>query len=65
MTEVLTRKEVSALLKIPLSTIDYFVRTGQIPFFRAGKRLVRFEKHRIERFIQDRQNIEYRHKSRS
>ncbi|MBL7177295.1 MAG: helix-turn-helix domain-containing protein [Desulfobacteraceae bacterium] len=60
MTEILTRQGVSEFLKMPVRTIDYLVQTGQIPFTRPGKRLVRFNKFDIEAWLEDRKNIEYR-----
>ena len=62
MSEILTREEVAAFLKIPVRTIDYLVSSGQIPFFRPGKRLVRFKSQRIEQWMQEREGVEYRHK---
>lgn len=58
--EVYTRQEVSDQFKIPLKTIDYMVRTGQIPFFRPTKRSVRFEASALEKWMRERQNVEYR-----
>ena len=60
--EILTRKEVSEMLKLPIRTLDYLVSTGQIPFFRPGKRSVRFLKSRLEDWIQTREGVEFRHK---
>jgi excisionase family DNA binding protein len=60
MVEILTRKEVSERLKIPVRTIDYLVSTQQIPFSRIGKRSVRFSCTRIEKWFNDREGIEFR-----
>lgn len=65
MTEVLTRSEVSELLKVPVRTIDYWVGTDQIPYSRCGKRLVRFNQERIEEWLKERENIEFRHNKRT
>jgi excisionase family DNA binding protein len=58
--EILTRQEVSDKFKTPLKTLDYLVRTGQIPFFRVGKRGVRFNSDRLEKWTIEREGIEYR-----
>ncbi len=58
--EVYTRQEVSDIFKIPLKTIDYMVRTGQIPFFRPSRRLVRFNSDRLKEWMHEREMVEYR-----
>ena len=58
--EILTRQEVSDAFKIPLKTIDYMVRTGQIPFFRPSRRLVRFSADRLKEWAAEREGVEYR-----
>jgi len=62
VTEILTRKEVGEFLTMPIRTIDYWVTTGQIPFSRLGKRSVRFNRARLQEWIVERENIEYRYK---
>jgi len=64
MTEILTRKDVSEMFKMPLRTIDYLVTTGQIPFSRIGQRSVRFDRKRLEAFLREREGIEFRHKKK-
>lgn len=59
--QILKRKEAAEFLKIPLKTLDYLVRTGQIPFSRIGKRLVRFSQDRLVEYLQEREGIEFRH----
>lgn len=60
--EILKRKEVSAMFKIPIRTLDYLVATGQIPFSRIGKRSVRFSKERLKRWFHEREGVEFRQK---
>jgi len=61
MDDFLTRDEVSDLLKIPKSTLDYLVATGQIPFSRIGKRAVRFHRSTVvEWAVTERNGVEYR-----
>jgi excisionase family DNA binding protein len=61
--EYLTRDELSALIKVPKATIDYWVTTGGIPFSRLGRRTVRFSRARIAEFMKEREGVEFRHKS--
>jgi excisionase family DNA binding protein len=62
--EYLTRSELSSLIKVPVATIDYWVSAGEIPFSRLGRRTVRFSRTRIAKFMEERENIEFRHKPR-
>lgn len=64
MREILTRREVSDMFKIPIRTIDYFVTSGQIPFSRLGKRLVRFDKEKLLNWFEERHKVEYRHRKK-
>lgn len=57
---VLTRQEASKELKISLKTLDYLVRTDQIPFSRTGRRGVRFLESRLLEWLQEREGVEYR-----
>jgi len=52
--DILTRQEVAQTYKLPLSTVDYFVATNQIPYSRLGKRAVRFDKGELEQWFQAR-----------
>ena len=58
--QVLTRKETATLLKVPLRTLDYLTSTGQIPFFRVGKRGVRFNEKRLQEWSREQEGIEFR-----
>ena len=60
MTELMTRKEVSEFLKMPIRTIDYLVTTKQLPFFRIGARSVRFSKDRLMEYLKNRECAEYK-----
>lgn len=64
MQEILKRKDAAEFLKLPLQTLDYYVRTGQIPFSRLGKRLVRFNRGRLIEWMAEREGIEFRHQKR-
>jgi len=48
--EILTSKEVSKFLKVPLSTLHFLARTKEIPAFKAGRHW-RFKKMKIEEWI--------------
>ncbi len=65
MGEILRRKDVAEIYKMPVRTVDYLVQTGQIPFSRLGKRSVRFDKNRLREWFAERENVEYRHKNRA
>ena len=62
--EILKRQGAAEFLKTPIGTIDYLVATGQIPYFRVGKRNVRFSRQRLLEWIKEREGIEFRHKKR-
>ena len=55
----LTRREVSDLLHIPLRSLDYLVRRGEIPFSRIGRRSVRFDPERLDEWFRSREGISY------
>ena len=59
--EILTRKEVAKMLRLPMGTVDYYVSTCQIPFSRLGKRNVRFRRQRILEWMDEREGVEYRY----
>ena len=65
MTEILIRKEVAEMFKMSIGTINYLVTTGQIPFSRLGKRSVRFDRARLEKWFADREMVEYRRKNKN
>lgn len=62
MDEFLTKQEAAGALKIKKRTLDYLVYTGQIPFFRVGKRSVRFSADRLKEWARERENIEVKYK---
>jgi excisionase family DNA binding protein len=62
--KILTRKEVAAIFKLNLRTLDYLVATNQIPFSRLGKRMVRFDKERLLQCFKDREGISYKFKAK-
>ena len=61
MDEFLTKKEVAEALKIPKRTLDYLVYTDQIPFFRVGKRSVRFAADRLKEWARERESVELKY----
>jgi excisionase family DNA binding protein len=58
--EVLTVEETARFLKCQVKTVQYMVSTSQLPFFRLGKRLVRFRRSRLIEYAEEREKIEYR-----
>ena len=49
--EILTAKEVSGYLKIPLSSLHWLARTKRIPAFKVGRHW-RFEKDKLEQWVE-------------
>lgn len=58
--EILTRKEVSEVFKLNPRTLDYLISSGQIPYSRIGRRMVRFERSRLEQWFKSREGIVFR-----
>lgn len=58
------REDVAERYQLPLRTVDYLVATGQIPYIRLGKRIVRFDPQELQRWEEERKNLEYRLGSR-
>ena len=52
--ELLTYRDVAALLGVRLGTIYSMVARRQIPFVRVGRRLVRFSKRRTKEWLDTR-----------
>ena len=61
--KVLTVKEAAEMLKVPARTVQYLVGTNQIPFFRVGKRSVRFNTDRLEEWSREREGVALRYKT--
>lgn len=49
--EILTAKEISKYLKIPLSSLHWLARQKEIPAFKVGRHW-RFKKERIEKWME-------------
>lgn len=58
--EPMLREEACKFLKANLRTLDYLVRTDQIPYSRFGKRGVRFLKSRLVQWLHEREGVEYK-----
>jgi len=54
--DILTSKEVSRYLKIPLSSLHWLSRTKQIPAFKVGRHW-RFKRERIEGWIKRQEGL--------
>ena len=50
MLKIFTRKEVAAILRLSVRTVDYLVASGQIPHRRIG-RSVRFSESALQRWM--------------
>ena len=59
--EFLTKEEAAGALKMKEKALEYLVYTGQIPFFRVGKRSVRFSADRLKEWARERENIELKY----
>jgi excisionase family DNA binding protein len=53
LPEILTAKELEALLRIDVKTIYRYVQEGRIPYLRMESNL-RFSKHRVLQWLQER-----------
>ena len=58
--KILTKNEVAELLQVSPQTINFWIKTNQIPYSRTGKRAVRFLESRIEAWMKERENVQYR-----
>jgi predicted DNA-binding transcriptional regulator AlpA len=58
--KLLTRKDVSELFQLPVSTLDYYIVTEQVPFVRLGKRNIRFCPDKLLQWLKERENVPYR-----
>jgi hypothetical protein len=57
--EILNHKEVVEIFKLNSRTLSYLVATGQIPFSRLGKRMVRFSREALEAWFKKREGVTY------
>jgi excisionase family DNA binding protein len=48
---LMTAKQLAAYLSFPLSTIYVMVEQKQIPFRRFGKKIIRFDKREIDKWV--------------
>jgi len=55
--EILTLAEVAAFLRVSRRTINHLVAAEAIPFVRIGKRVVRFKRHAVTKWLRE-QNTE-------
>jgi len=55
--KILTKQQACELLQVPMSTLNYWVITNQIPYSRCGKRLVRFSEERLQEWMREREGL--------
>ncbi|WP_159800375.1 helix-turn-helix domain-containing protein [Flavobacterium sp. MK4S-17] len=60
-TELLTRKETSAMLGISLTTLHAWMREGILPYYRINSR-IRFKSEDIQNILASPTNLKYSHK---
>ena len=53
--DILTAKEISKYLRIPLSTIHWLARTKQVPGFKVGRHW-RFKRAKLEKWVERQEN---------
>ena len=51
-SRILTAAEVADYLHLPLRTVYEYARTGRLPAFRVGRRLLRFDRHDVDQWIE-------------
>jgi excisionase family DNA binding protein len=51
--EIMTPDEVAELLRVSRRTINNLVATEAIPFVRIGRRVVRFKRHAITKWLRE------------
>jgi excisionase family DNA binding protein len=51
--EILTPDQVAEFLRVSRRTITHLVATEAIPFVRIGKRVVRFKRHAVTKWLQE------------
>jgi excisionase family DNA binding protein len=51
--EILTPDEVAVFLRVSRRTINHLVATGAIPFVRIGRRVVRFKRHAVTKWLRE------------
>ena len=64
MEPIIRREQAAKILQLPMGTLNYLVSTGQIPYFRIGKRSVRFSEKKLEQWLTENENREYRLKKK-
>ncbi len=58
--KLLTAKEVSVILRVPVARVYELARIGLIPYVRLGSRQLRFDFDRLIELINDGRNREMR-----
>jgi len=56
---LLTTQQVAKYMNIPLSTIYAMVQRKQIPFKRFGTKSIRFDRHAIDKWIDEQYSKSY------
>ena len=51
MSNLLTYRDASRLLQIPVGTLQWMVHQNRIPYVRLGKRTVRFDPREIDAWV--------------
>jgi len=51
--EIMTADEVAAFLRVSRRTINHLVAAEAIPFVRIGKRVIRFKRHAVTKWLRE------------
>lgn len=54
--DILTAKEVSKYLRVPLSSLHWLARTRQVPGFKVGRHW-RFKKKRLDAWVEKQEKV--------
>ena len=64
MDDFLTKQELASRLQIGIKTVEYLVTTGQLPFVRIGKRIVRFSESELDKYFAKQKNMKEEYRAR-
>jgi excisionase family DNA binding protein len=59
--EIMTPDEVAAFLRVSRRKINHLVSTKAIPFVRMGKRVIRFKRQAIMKWLREQNSLEKGH----
>ena len=57
--QIYTREEVANKYKLKMGTLDYLVSSGEIPYSRLGKRIIRFDSQKLDAWFEKQEGKAY------